>query len=562
MRTAIVTGAAGGIGEALALDLARWGWRVVGFDLTAGDAPLLPSDLAGFGGSVEPVAVDVTDRRAVDEAVARVVASTGGTLDAVVANAGIRVAGAFEETPVADLRQMFDVNLCGAMHITRAALPALRATKGSRVVVSSSVGGLSALPGLAAYCGSKWALEGWAESLAHEMAPLGVSVAIVEPASVRTGLWDAGSVHGDPDGPYASMLQALEEGDSRAWARALDPNSVSATMVSVVEGRRGLRHPIGLTARARFAARGVVPAGVHRRLIGRLTRHDPLVSSPRNQDGVILVTGCSSGFGLLTVVELARRGRRVAASMRDLSRRGPLDSALAEAGLSDRVEVLQLDVTDPDSIDEAFARADSWVRLAGDAGRLVGLVNNAGTLAVGPFEELPPSAVHRVLDTNLHGTLAVTRAALPRMRGHGGRIVCVTSSAALGGLPTWSAYAASKWGVEGWAESLAFEVGPHGIDVALVEPGAFPTGVWTKAARYGSPDGPYGPTVVDMEAADHRAAQSGGDPVAVARVVARAFNDRHPPFRRPVGRGAWLRWVARGVVPFGAQRRLLSRVVG
>ena len=167
MRTAIVTGAARGIGEALALDLARWGWRVVGFDLTAGDAPLLPSDLAGFGGSVEPVAVDVTDRRAVDAAVARVVASTGGTLDAVVANAGIRVAGAFEETPVADLRQAFDVNLCGAMHVTRAALPALRATKGSRVVVSSSAGGLSALPGLAAYCGSKWALEGWAESLAH-----------------------------------------------------------------------------------------------------------------------------------------------------------------------------------------------------------------------------------------------------------------------------------------------------------------------------------------------------------------------------------------------------------
>ena len=132
----------------------------------------------------------------------------------------------------------------------------------------------------------------------------------------------------------------------------------------------------------------------------------------------------------------------------------------------------------------------------------------------------------------------------------------------LGGLPTWSAYAASKWGVEGWAESLAFEVGPPGIDVALVEPGAFPTGVWTKAARYGSPDGPYGPTVVDMEAADHSAAPSGGDPVAVARAVARAFDARHPPFRRPVGRGAWLRWVARGVVPFGVQRRLLARVVG
>ena len=562
MRTAIVTGSSSGIGEALSLDLARWGWRVFGFDLTAVDSPMTSSDLAGFGGSVEPMVVDVTDRLAVEAAVARVLAATGGTLDAVVANAGIREAGAFEETPAVDLKRLFDVNLGGAMHLTRAVLPALRSTPDSRIVIVSSVGGLSALPGLAAYCGSKWALEGWAESLAHELFSQGVGVSVVEPASVQTGLWEAGTIHGDPDGPYASVIRALEDGDDRAWARALDPHSVSATMVAIVEGRRGLRHPIGLSARARFLARGVVPAGLQRRIIGRLTHQDPPVRSPRNPDGVIMVTGCSSGFGLHTAVELARRGRRVAATMRDLARRGPLDAALAEAGVADRVEVLRLDVTDQASIDEAMAVADSWVRLAGDVGRLVGLVNNAGVLAVGPFEELPTDAVDRVLDTNLHGTLAVTRAVLPRLRGHGGRIVCVTSSSGLGGLPTWSAYAASKWGVEGWAESLAFEVGPHGIDVVLVEPGAYPTGIWRDDSWHGSPDGPYGPLVEAMSAADRRAAQAGGDPVAVAKVVARTFDARWPPTRRPVGRGAWLRWAARGVVPFGVQRRAVARIVG
>ena len=319
-------------------------------------------------------------------------------------------------------------------------------------------------------------------------------------------------------------MESVEVGDDRAWARALDPASVSATMVAVTEGRRGLRHPVGLTARARFAARGIVPAGVQRRIISRLTHQAPSMASPRNPDGVIIVTGCSSGFGLDITVELARRGRRVAATMRDLARRGPLDAALAEAGVADRVEVLRMDVTDPASIDEAFAQADRWVELAGDVGRIVGLVNNAGVVSVGPFEELPPAEAGRVIETNLLGTLAVTHAALPRMRPHGGRIVCVSSSSGFGGLPTWSAYAASKWGVEGFAESLAFEVGPHGIDVALVEPGAFPTGIWRDDSWHGYPGGPYAALAEAMADADRRAAELGGDPTVVARAVAGCFS--------------------------------------
>ncbi|MEE2957593.1 MAG: SDR family NAD(P)-dependent oxidoreductase [Actinomycetota bacterium] len=561
MRTAIVTGTAGGIGEAVAQDLARWGWQVYGFDIRAADRTLVTSDLAGFGGSVEPVTVDVADRAAVHAAVAAVLAATGGTLDAVVANAGIRRAGAFEQTPMAEVRRMMAVNLNGAMNVTRAALPGLRAAGSGRLVVVSAIEGLAAVAGSAAYGASKWALEGWAESLAHELHPHGVGVSIVEPSPTRTSLRH-GDVSGDPDGPYAALVQGVEAADDRAWARSLDPNTVSATLVAAAEGRRGLRHPVGMSARKRFLARGKVPSSLERRLVGRLAHLDPPKPSPRDPEGVVMVTGCSSGIGLLTAVELARRGRRVAATMRDLSRRGALDAALAEAGVADRVEVLALDVTNPPSIDAAFAQADSWVRIAGDVGRIIGLVNNAGVLAVGPFEEVAPAAVDRMVDVNLLGAMAVTHAALSRMRGHGGRIAFVSSAAAFGGLPGWSGYAATKWGMEGFAESLAHEVGPHGIDVALVEPAVHRTPMVDAAGWQGRRDGPYAALGAAMEAASGRMVEQAGDPTVVARTLAATFDGGRPVLRRPVGRSAWLRWAARGWVPFSVQRRLVARLLG
>ena len=234
-------------------------------------------------------------------------------------------------------------------------------------------------------------------------------------------------------------------------------------------------------------------------------------------------------------------------------------AALSEAGVADRVEILQMDVTDRVSIAEAFARADRWVQLAGDVGRIVGLVNNAGVVSVGPFEELPPAEVGRVIETNLLGTLAVTHAALPRMRPHGGRIVFISSSSGLGGLPTWSAYAASKWGVEGFAESLAFEGGPHGSDVALGEPGVFPTGIWRDDSWHGDPDGPYATLIEAMADADRNAVETAGDPAVGARTVAACLSGSRPVIRHPVGRGAWVRWAARGVVPFGSWRQARAR---
>ena len=562
MRTAIVTGTSSGIGLAVAIELAYSGWRVTGIDVADSARLTATAELSGVGEAVTAVTADVTDRRQVDAAVGRVLAEYGGRLDALVNNAGIRVAGPFEETPMSAIRHQFDVNLAGPMNVTRAALPGLRATEGSRLVNVSSVGGLSPLPGLAGYCGSKWALEGWTEALAHELRPLGVRVALVEPASVETGLWSAGSVYGNPDGPYSRLVRQVEVGDNDARDRAVDPITVADAVVAVVERRRGLRHPVGWSARARCAARGVVPAGLQRRLLGRLTGQEPGKPSPRHADGVILVTGCSTGFGLQIAVELARRGRRVAATMRDLDRRGRLDAVLADAEVADRVEVLAMDVTDPGSVYDVFLQVDRWEAVAGERGRLIGVVNNAGIRAVGAFEDIPPAVVDRVLETNLYGTLTVSRAAIPRLRTHGGRIVCVTSSSALAGLPAWSAYAASKWGVEGWAESMALETTPHGIDMVLVEPGAYPTDIWRDGTTFGTDDSPYVLMNEAMAEADRQAAERGGDPADVARVVARAFDARSTLIRRPVGRGAWLRWAARGVVPFGVQRWATERMLG
>ena len=342
----------------------------------------------------------------------------------------------------------------------------------------------------------------------------------------------------------------------------MDQRAVADAVVAAVEGRRRLRQPVGLSARARCAARGVVPAGIQRSIVARSAGLEAARPPVRHDDGVVLVTGASTGFGLEIVVELARRGRRVAATMRDTSRRDKLDQALTADGLSERVEILQMDVTDPGSIYDVFTVIERWEEMAGEKGRLVGVVNNAGVRAVGAFEEIPPVAVEHLMEVNLFGSIAVTRAALSRMRPHGGRIVFVSSSSALVGEPTWAAYAASKWAVEGWAESLAFETAPHGIGLVLVEPGAYSTELNRPGTSFGSEDGPYHLMNEAMAEADRRQLERGGDPVDVARVVAIAFDSRRLPTRRPVGRDAQLRWFTRGLVPLGVQRWVRDRTLG
>ena len=202
----------------------------------------------------------------------------------------------------------------------------------------------------------------------------------------------------------------------------------------------------------------------------------------------LLVTGCSSGFGRSTAVALAAKGWLVFASMRDPGKRDALDAAAADAGVPpDRLRVLPLDVTEPASVERAVDEV-----LTGTGGQLDAVVHNAGVSSGGAFEDLPDAEVRRVFETNFFGVLAVTRALLPTFRGQRrGRIVVVSSASGLAGNPALSAYCASKFAIEGWAESVAYELGPFGIDVVLVEPGSYRTDIWDNSPRIVPEGSPY-----------------------------------------------------------------------
>ena len=172
----------------------------------------------------------------------------------------------------------------------------------------------------------------------------------------------------------------------------------------------------------------------------------------------VLITGCSSGYGLATARHFHAQGWRVIASMRT-----PRVDLLPR---SERIRVLALDVSDPDSVAAAIA----------ESGPIDALVNNAGIGVVGAFEATPMTTTREVFATNTFGVMAVIQAALPGFRARrSGVIVNVTSSATLAPMPLAAVYTASKAAIEGFTGSLAFELAAFGVRVKLVEPGYCPS---------------------------------------------------------------------------------------
>lgn len=172
----------------------------------------------------------------------------------------------------------------------------------------------------------------------------------------------------------------------------------------------------------------------------------------------VLITGCSSGYGLETARRFHAQGWSVVATMRT-----PRDGIVPP---SDRMRVLALDVTQPDSIAAALEAC----------GPLDALVNNAGIGVVGAFEATPMSLVREVFETNTFGVMAMTQAVLQQFRARrAGVVVNVTSSVTLARMPLAAAYTASKAAIEGFTGSLAFELEHFGVRARLVEPGYGPT---------------------------------------------------------------------------------------
>jgi NAD(P)-dependent dehydrogenase (short-subunit alcohol dehydrogenase family) len=185
-RSVVVTGASSGIGRACALRLAGAGWKVYGGVRTSEDAETLQRH------GVEPVELDVTERAQIAAAAETV----GPLLHGLVDNAGIAVAAPLELVPLEELRHQLEVNLVGQVAVVQAFLPALRRGRG-RVVLMGSIAGRSALPFLGPYAASKHALEAVADSLRVELRPWGISVAIVQPGSIATPIWEKGAARAD-----------------------------------------------------------------------------------------------------------------------------------------------------------------------------------------------------------------------------------------------------------------------------------------------------------------------------------------------------------------------------
>jgi NAD(P)-dependent dehydrogenase (short-subunit alcohol dehydrogenase family) len=274
MPTVLVTGAARGIGRSIVEHLAARGWNVIAGVRTPEDATAVTST---HPQRVTAITLDVTDP-------AHIAALPDGlppTLDAVVNNAGIVVAGPVESLTPQRWRQQFEVNVIGQLAVTQAVLPRLRAARG-RVVFISSVNGRIAFPLLGAYCASKFALEAAADALRIELRPWGIAVSVVEPAQTDTDMWrhyDAMTADAEaamtPEHHdlYARHISGLKKSLPIARRMAGPADRVAqVTERALTAAKPRARYVVGLGPRIQIAFVGSLPTSARDRLMGVMTR--------------------------------------------------------------------------------------------------------------------------------------------------------------------------------------------------------------------------------------------------------------------------------------------------
>jgi NAD(P)-dependent dehydrogenase (short-subunit alcohol dehydrogenase family) len=249
-----------------------------------------------------------------------------------------------------------------------------------------------------------------------------------------------------------------------------------------------------------------------------------------SEKNVWFITGAGRGMGVDIAKAALAAGHAVVATGR-----AP-EKVASVLGAHDDLIVLALDVTDP-------ASAEAAVQTGVDRfGRIDVLVNNAGNFNAGFFEELTPEEFRAQIETTLFGPVNVTRATLPIMRGQrSGLVVTISSTAGVAGGEFLTAYAASKFGVEGWMESLAPEVAPFGIRTMLVEPGFFRTELLTpESTKYAeSSIADYAErTEQTVTAWMSMNGRQGGDPAKLADALVQLAAQDEPPLRFPAGADA------------------------
>lgn len=253
----------------------------------------------------------------------------------------------------------------------------------------------------------------------------------------------------------------------------------------------------------------------------------------------VVITGCSSGFGLASALAFARHGDTVYATMRNPGKAEPLLGVAAKEGLDIRVKAL--DVTQPSSFSAVLQN------IVDEAGAIDVLVNNAGVLRTGALEDLSEQAIRDVMETNFIGPMLLTRQVLPHMRRQlGGYIIMISSLSGIAGLAGDVTYTGSKFALEGATEALRHEVDRWGIKVALVEAGLYATGIFDPSLpKKGTTlpdaypeDSPYRPLVERRLKEVFQNIGRAPDPEIVGQLLVKIANSDGRQLRWPADRGA------------------------
>ena len=272
----------------------------------------------------------------------------------------------------------------------------------------------------------------------------------------------------------------------------------------------------------------------------------------------VLITGASTGFGRLAAIELAAKGWLVFASMRNLAKATALTESALSSDRGGRIVPVELDVTSPDSIASAI---ETVLRQTG--GTLDVLLNNAGYSIMGAFEDYSDAQCRQQMDTNFFGALGVTRAVLPAMRKtRSGRIIIVTSNAVNSPHPFLSLYAASKWALEGWAEGLAMELAPFGIEVAVLQPGAHRTEFAGNVEFVQAEESAYAPLIQAAMPGISNLDRWGRDPARGAASLVEAICNDGTPFRQQIGEDSQIFAALKGAAPYEVRALALRAIVG
>ncbi len=281
---------------------------------------------------------------------------------------------------------------------------------------------------------------------------------------------------------------------------------------------------------------------------------------PKSIEGkIVLITGCSSGFGLHIAAHLASRGCKVIATMRNLEKQSALLNEVQRRGGT--VEILRLDVTDKTTIKNAVKQ------IAAKHGYIDVLINNAGIGFGGFFEDLSDSEIRQIMEINFFGVQNVTREVIPLMRQRKrGKIINISSVSGFSTSPAFGAYNASKWALEAFSESLRYELKLFGIDVLLIEPGTYRTKIFDENAHYAenydNPESPYYPVsqrlrkkIMEYVEDCHK------DIEEVPRLVEKLIRAANPSFRNIPDIESKLLYILRRVLPFSLYSWIIRTVV-